>query len=258
MERDALVDKLHTRTSMHNAQRIADALDAHGLTEKLSFLRDGSTTSVFRIDGSNLVFKAYDCRNMKTPRVTHSRFILKNNCQATLSDPNERTEQGRPSEIILEIEPELTHSGVTLLHQEMLRYKFWTEEGLDFWDHMPARSYPNEIKNTMLDHRGVPYQIDEDAVRTFNDITNDYPPDANGRRNDEQYLHYRANSWDNYGRPDVIESAFFAKIVEACKKCDWPTKQDKIFDARTDHESVRIFANAFNAMGPRTAFSVRA
>jgi hypothetical protein len=258
MDRQALVEKLQTRTSIYNAQQIADALDAHELTENISFLRDGSTTSVFRIDGSNLVFKAYDCRNIKTPRISHSRFILKNNCQATLSDTSERAEAGRPSEVILEVEPELTHSGVTELHQEMLRYKFWTEEGLDFWDHAPARSYPHEVKNTMLDHRGVPYQIDEDAVRSFDDKYNDYPPDENGKRSDAQYLHYRANSWNNYGSPDAIESAKFAKIVEACKKCEWPTKQDKIFDARTDHEAVRTFANAFNTMRPRIAFSVRA
>jgi hypothetical protein len=257
MDKQALVEKLQTRTSLHNAQQIADALETHGLIEKLTFLRDGSTTSVFRIEGSNLVFKAYDCRTAKTPRVSHSRFILKNNCQANLSDSKERTEDGKPSEVILEVEPELTHNGVTRLHQEMLRYKFWTQEGLDFWDHMPARSYPNEIKNTMLDHRGVPYQIDEDAVRPFDDRYNDYPPDADGKRSDAQYLNYRANSWNHYGKPDTIESKFFEQIVEACKKCDWPTKQDKIFDALTNHETVRMFANAFSAMSPKIALSAR-
>jgi len=255
MEKHELIAKLEERTSALNAQRIADALGDE-LIGKLHFTKSGMSATIFAIEGTHMVLKAADCRLEKNKRITHSRYMLREHCQAIVLDDSAISGQP-PANIILEVKPALTHEGVTPLHQEVLRYQLWTQEGLEFWDHIPAASYPKEVKNVMLDHRGVPYQIDEDAVRPFDDRYNDYPPNHEGKRSDEQYLHMRANSWNHYGRPDAIGNDQFAKIKMLASQGDWPSNQTAVFGERTDHAIVEQFKDAFAVLSPQLRYASR-
>lgn len=250
--RQEILAKIASRTSSENAGRIVEALGQQGLIPHLHFLKDGGSTSVFSVDDSNLIFKVSANTKPDIPRVRLSRYTLRSYCSQTMKDDSTPRR-----ETVLDLEPALTHDGVTRLHQEMLRYKLWTEEGLDFWDILPARSNPKEIKNTMLDRNGVPYQVDKDAVMPFRDIGNSYPPDGNGKRTDEQYLDYRANQLDEHGRPDALPTERFRQIKEACAKCDWPLNQAKKFNEQVDINTVKLFKRAFVSLqGPSAAASI--
>jgi hypothetical protein len=256
MQKEALIAKLEYRTSTANAQRIAESL-GDALISRMQFVKDGTSTSVFSIEGSNLVFKASDRQQEKNERISHSRFMPQANCRASVQDDVALDDKNQPREAILEVEPEMSHDGVTRLHQEMLRYMLWTQEGLEFWDYLPATSNPSEIKNVMLDHRGVPYQIDDDAVRRFDDRWNQYPPDGDGKRSDEQYLHYRADSWNEMGRSDAIDTSYFQKIKAACAQCDWPVRQKALYEARIDRKTIAAFEQAFDALTPQLQVACR-
>lgn len=248
MKKEEFLEKLLTRTSRSNAESIADAFDAAGVLSNIHFLRDGQSASVFDIKGSNLVLKIFDRRTRINPRINDSRFQLRDNFRRILRDESEKDQKQNPTEVVVEIEPKLTEQGLAILHQEMLRYKLWKDEGLDFLDIYPPESNPREVKNVMLDHRGVPYVIDEDATKRFEDKYNEYPPGPNGKRTDEQYRHYRADSLDRHGRPDVISDEKFAEIKKACALCDWPKDQKTIFDSQIDHDVLKQFSDIIRSL----------
>jgi hypothetical protein len=244
MEKHAFYDKILTRTSPANAKAITDALVNAGLLSSLTFLKDGQTTSVFDIKDSNMVLKIFDRRIRINPRIFGSKYQLQDDYRRILKDESEKDVKNNPTEVVIEIEPQLTDKGITALHQEMLRYKLWTDEGVEFWDILPPPSNRHEIKNAMLDHRGVPYVIDEDATKIVQDTS--YPADANGKRTDEQYRDWRANNWDQHGRADIISDKKFSEIKDACIKCDWPEDQAPIFSSRINHQVLSKFREVFD------------
>ncbi|MFO0390054.1 MAG: hypothetical protein ACK502_10125 [Alphaproteobacteria bacterium] len=248
MQENDFLEKVATRTSAVNARLITDALKNAGLLDQLEFMKDGQSASVFNIKDSGLVLKIFDRRIRKNPRIFTSKYHLHDYYRSILKDESTKDEKGNPTEVVVEIEPKLTDVGVTKLHQEMLRYKLWTDEGIEFWDTLPPPSNLKEIKNVLIDHRGVPYQIDEDAAKFIDDKYNEYPADGNGRRTDEQYRAWRANQLDENGRLDSISSDKFMEIKESCSKADWPVDQHPIFDPQINFETLKKFSDAITAI----------
>lgn len=243
MQKQDFFDKVTTRTSDANAQAIADALEKAHLLDRLTFLKDGRSTSVFDIKDSGLVLKLFDRRTRANERIRNSRFQLSDYYRCIVKDheANGHTPP-RATEVVVEIEPKLTDRGLAPIHQEMLRYELWTKEGREFKDILAPASNRHEIKNVMLDHRGVPYQIDEDAVAAFDDPA--YPANANGRRSDEQYLAWRADSLNEHGRPDTVSQEKFGQIKSACNACDWPVDQQELFDSCGPFHARGVFTGA--------------
>lgn len=250
---DEFFDALRSRTSERLAQEVQDALGKAGLLTKLRFLKEGASATVFEIEGANLVLKLFDARQQKNPPVDHSRFVLHDEYRRVLTDASTRESAGKPVELWIGIEPQLSDAGVTKLHQDIMRWKLWTEEGLEFWDHLPASGNRREIKNVMLDHRQVPYVMDKDAVKRFDDRYNDYPADGNGRRSDEQYRQYRADQFDEYGKPDGIPEATMKEMNAACSAYQWPVQQRGLFKDHVDRAVLRQFARALDAIPGHSA-----
>jgi hypothetical protein len=248
MDKNDFYDHLRTRTASDNAHRIATAMEESGLLDRLHFLKDGLSTSVFTIEGSNLVLKIFDQRRQKNAPLRPSRFTLQNREQLTLQDD---------SPVSISLAPKLTDKGVTLLHQEMLRYKLWTEEGSDFWDILPSHSQPHEIKNVLLDASGVPYQIDSDAVRRFDDRYNKYPANGDGKRSDADYLRYRKDSFNRHGRSDAISAERFAAIAAACDACEWPLNQGKLLSDAADQNVLASFKTALRSLRTPQSLAAR-
>lgn len=283
--RTAAEEKLASRYGEAVATRVLDALAAEHLAGRLRFLREGYSATVFEIEGSGLVLKIYqttrvptlsdaafgrsDIANTKSlSAITDAdllkqavrapgRFCVQPLARAVLTDAAPGDAGGCEAQTVVEIAPKLTHAGVTRLHQECLRYKLWTEEGREFWDHLPAAGAPAEIKNVMLDARGVPYQIDSDAVRVFDDRWNAYPADANGRRSDAQYLQFRADCLDAQGKPDAMPAETFRRVAAACAQYDWPAQQAKAFSATVDAGVLAACRRAVSVMQPQRAMARR-
>ncbi|MCE2926535.1 MAG: hypothetical protein LW823_02665 [Rickettsiales bacterium] len=251
MQESEFREKIATRASTKNVDAIVAALKKHNLIEKLEFLADGTTTSVFEIKGSGLVLKFFDRRERKNERISGSRYHLRDYFRGILLDETAEPVNGRLSEVVIEIEPKLSAEKLTTDHQEMVRYKLWTEEGIDFYDIWPPLSDRKAIKNVLLDARGVPYQIDEDASRK----DDDYPRGKKSKpiwekEKDKAYQDWRADQLDNYGKPDAISDEKLSRIKAACDACDWPVKQTEIFDPLIDHQKLDIFAGAFREIEP--------
>lgn len=241
-EKPDFASELRSRADERTAERIIEALKDAGLLSQLQFLSDGKSASAFEIKESGLILKIIEKRQQVHSHNTSSRFM-----------PEYVYRGNFDGDIAIAIMPKLTEQGVTPLHQEMLRYQLWTREGREFWDIFPAESRPREIKNTMLDHRGVPYQIDEDAVKPFDDRYQEYPADGNGRRSDAQYLDYRANCWTQEGRPDILSPARFSEIKAACDQCEWKIRQSDLFEGHINRDVLQSWVEALESAKPEHA-----